>query len=37
LLLVPAITAVWGALEEYTPLLIRETASPPHAYRSTTC
>jgi MFS family permease len=25
LLLVPAITAVWGALEEYTPLLIRET------------
>ena len=25
LLLVPAITATWGALEEYTPLLIRET------------
>jgi MFS family permease len=25
LLLVPAITAIWGALEEYTPLLIRET------------
>jgi MFS family permease len=25
LLLVPAITAVWGALEEYAPLLIRET------------
>lgn len=25
LILVPAITAVWGALEEYTPLLIRET------------
>jgi MFS family permease len=25
LLLVPAITAIWGALEEYTPLLIRGT------------
>ena len=25
LLLVPAITAIWGALEEYTPLLIRHT------------
>jgi MFS family permease len=25
LLLVPAITAIWGALEEYAPLLIRET------------
>ncbi|MEJ3749214.1 MFS transporter [Actinomycetes bacterium KLBMP 9797] len=25
LLLVPAVTAVWGALDEYTPLLIQET------------
>jgi predicted MFS family arabinose efflux permease len=24
-LLVPAVTAVWGALDEYTPLLVRET------------
>ena len=28
LLLVPAITAIWGALEEYTPLLIRQTGVP---------
>jgi MFS family permease len=27
-LLVPAITAIWGALEEYTPLLIRGTGIP---------
>ncbi|MGA5446963.1 MFS transporter [Streptomyces umbrinus] len=25
LLLVPAVTAVWGALDEYTPLLVRDT------------
>ncbi|MET8167160.1 MFS transporter [Streptomyces sp. NPDC005329] len=28
LLLVPAVTAVWGALDEYTPLLVRETGVP---------
>ncbi|MGX1268726.1 MFS transporter [Streptomyces phaeoluteigriseus] len=28
LLLVPAIAAVWGALEEYTPLLARDTGAP---------
>ncbi|MFI5873372.1 MFS transporter [Streptomyces sp. NPDC051445] len=28
LLLVPAVTAVWGALDEYTPLLVRETGAP---------
>ncbi|WP_234311760.1 MFS transporter [Streptomyces griseus] len=28
LLLVPAVTAVWGALDEYTPLLIRDTGVP---------
>ncbi|MEH0442756.1 MULTISPECIES: MFS transporter [unclassified Streptomyces] len=27
LLLVPAVTAVWGALDEYTPLLVRETGA----------
>ncbi|NED21453.1 MFS transporter, partial [Streptomyces sp. SID9913] len=25
LLLVPAVTAIWGALDEYTPLLVRDT------------
>ncbi|WP_217141072.1 MFS transporter [Streptomyces sp. AC627_RSS907] len=29
LLLVPAVTAVWGALDEYTPLLARETGVAP--------
>ncbi|MEU9313126.1 MFS transporter [Streptomyces sp. NPDC048256] len=28
LLLVPAVTAVWGALDEYTPLLVREAGVP---------
>ncbi|WP_415925729.1 MFS transporter [Streptomyces scabiei] len=28
LLLVPAVTAVWGALDEYTPLLVGETGVP---------
>ncbi|NGO08205.1 MFS transporter [Streptomyces sp. HC44] len=28
LLLVPAVTAVWGALDEYTPLLARDTGVP---------
>ncbi|MFE0524211.1 MFS transporter [Streptomyces sp. NPDC058954] len=28
ILLVPAVTAVWGALDEYTPLLVRETGVP---------
>jgi MFS family permease len=28
LLLVPAVTAVWGALDEYTPLLVRDTGVP---------
>jgi MFS family permease len=28
LLLVPAVGAVWGALDEYTPLLVRETGVP---------
>ncbi|WP_052425098.1 MFS transporter [Streptomyces fulvoviolaceus] len=28
LLLVPAVAAVWGALDEYTPLLVRETGVP---------
>lgn len=28
LLLVPVVTAVWGALDEYTPLLVRETGVP---------
>ncbi|MEU5635341.1 MFS transporter [Streptomyces rishiriensis] len=28
LLLVPAVTAVWGALDEYTPLLVEETGVP---------
>ncbi|MFF5446388.1 MFS transporter [Streptomyces sp. NPDC012888] len=27
LLLVPAVTAVWGALDEYTPLLVRDTGT----------
>ncbi|CAL9370166.1 hypothetical protein SUDANB58_00833 [Streptomyces sp. enrichment culture] len=29
LLLVPAVSAVWGALDEYTPLLVRETGVAP--------
>ncbi|MBQ1089054.1 MFS transporter [Streptomyces sp. B93] len=28
LLLVPVVTGVWGALDEYTPLLVRETGAP---------
>ncbi|WP_458242650.1 MFS transporter [Streptomyces sp. MAI_2237] len=28
ILLVPAVAAVWGALDEYTPLLVRETGVP---------
>jgi MFS family permease len=28
LLLVPAVAAIWGALDEYTPLLVRETGVP---------
>lgn len=28
LLLIPAVTAVWGSLEEYTPLLARESGAP---------
>ncbi|MER6626697.1 MFS transporter [Streptomyces sp. NPDC000987] len=31
LLLVPAVGAVWGALDEYTPLLVRETGVPERA------
>ncbi|WP_221355674.1 MFS transporter [Streptomyces beigongshangae] len=31
LLLVPAVTAVWGALDEYTPLLVRDTGVAGHA------
>lgn len=31
LLLVPAVSAVWGALDEYTPLLVRETGVAPEA------
>jgi hypothetical protein len=31
LLLVPAVTAVWGALDEYTPLLVRDTGVAAHA------
>ncbi|MEV1064773.1 MFS transporter [Streptomyces sp. NPDC050263] len=31
LLLVPAVTAVWGALDEYTPLLVRDTGVPERA------
>ena len=31
LLLVPAVTAVWGTLDEYTPLLVRDTGIGEHA------
>lgn len=31
LLLVPAVAAVWGALDEYTPLLARDTGTPDRA------